>query len=683
MKTLLVQDVNRGTVLRDGLRNYSQELTTCPGRTQAQDALAHDRFALVVVDLGDFSELEGFSRWLNSHSAPHGRLVVAALGASDLPAALPLLGHGVDDLLIKPFDPEGVRARLASIEHQLKQRAQSAQVIDSLNTRAQQQVAVAALGQCALSEELSTLIAVAGRFIVDTLQVECWGWSELDGPSLRLSAGFGWPADFLGHSRPLPPPESITGRTLRGEDLLSSNLSEDPRFPEPDFVSENGIRSALSVAVKGKLNEVFGVLGGYTTRPGAFVEDELRFLEGLANVLGAAIERQRHDAEIQKHQSQVQHLQRLESVGQLAAGLAHDYNNVLTVIHGHVTLSLGDPQLPAKTAASLKVVLEAVERAANLTRQMLSFSRKQSLQPQTFDLNAAVATMARLLDKVLGRNVNLKVEPSPAKPLVHADPGMLDQVLMNLAVNSRDAMPKGGTLHISTARVRIDDADVRHQPDARPGNFACLKVTDTGCGMDEATLRRIFDPFFTTKEPGKGTGLGLSTVYGIIKQHQGWIEVESEPGRGTTFRVFLPSVSQQPTEAPPLATATARTPTETILLVEDETTLRQLAHLLLEDLGYKVIDAASGEQALQVWAEHKEKIEALLTDLVMPDGFTGFELADRLQRDRPQLKIIFTSGYGAEEVKKSLPPGRSFQFVQKPYQAESLGRAVRACLDGP
>jgi len=404
----------------------------------------------------------------------------------------------------------------------------------------------------------------------------------------------------------------------------------------------------------------------------------------VANVLGAAVERRRHEAEIQKHQSQVQHLQRLESVGQLAAGLAHDYNNILTVIHGHVTLALGDPKLQPKVASSLKVVLEAVERAANLTRQMLSFSRKQALQPQTVDLNAATASIGRLLERVLARKVVLKIEPSPDTPLVHADPGMLDQVLMNLAVNARDAMPNGGTLLISTGLVQIDGPDARRHPEVRPGKFACLKVTDTGCGMDEATLRHIFDPFFTTKEPGKGTGLGLSTVFGIVKQHQGWIEVESEPGRGTTFRIFLPSLPEPPpAPAPAPPPVHAKTPPETILLVEDEPTLRQLARLLLEDLGYGVMDAASGQQALDVWKEHKAQIDAILTDLVLPDGVTGFELADRLQHERPNLKIIFTSGYSADEVKRNLPPRRSFQFVQKPYQSESLGRAIRACLDGP
>jgi two-component system, cell cycle sensor histidine kinase and response regulator CckA len=494
--------------------------------------------------------------------------------------------------------------------------------------------------------------------------------------------GFGWREGYVGPVLVRPPAESLTGRTLQGEDFVVGDLGTDTRFTAVDFVREHGVVSAISVAVKGKANNVFGVLGAYTSRRRVLGEDDLRFMESLANVLGAAIERKRAEAEVQKYQSQMQHLQRLESVGQVAAGLAHDYNNVLTVIHGHVTLALGRSKLPPDLATSLKLVLEAVERAANLTRQMLSFSRKQSLRPQSVDLNAVMTNMAKLLDRVLGRNIQLKLEPMPDLPAIQADPGMLDQVVMNLAVNASDAMPKGGSLLLGTAVLTVDPARAQRHPEARPGTFVCLNVTDSGCGMDEPTLRRIFDPFFTTKEPGKGTGLGLSTVYGIVKQHQGWIEVESEPGRGTAFHLFFPFLSGAlATPDVPAKSAAPASRGETVLLVEDEPILRDLARLLLEGLGYRVLEAGSGQEALEVWIQHQQTIDVLLTDLVMPDGLTGFELAERVERERPGVKVIFTSGYSADEVSNKFPVQRGFHFIQKPYHADSLGRALRVCLD--
>jgi signal transduction histidine kinase/DNA-binding response OmpR family regulator len=683
MKTLLVQDGTEQTVVGQCLSKRA-ELTVCAGLEAAQEALASARFPLVVIDLEDFEETQRLCRWLREHPNPHGRFVLIVAPVDALPSALPLLETGADDLLVKPCLAEVVWARLTSVEHQIRRRAESERAIDTLNTRAQQQVAVAALGHCALSHDLGQLMESAGWSILYTLGVDLWCHLEVaeNGHQLRLAAGFGWAEAALGKVLAAPADKSLTGRSLHGEDAVSENLSEGSDTPGAEFARQAGAMSGMSVAIKGQTNKTFGVLEAYSRERRAFVDDELRFLQGLANIIGATMEWKRHEAEIQRNQSQVQHLQRLESVGQLAAGLAHDYNNVLTIIHGHVTLALGDPKLPAKVATSMKVVLEAVERAANLTRQMLSFSRKQSLQRQPVDLNTAITGMARLLDRVLGRNVQLTVETCADKPRVHADPGMLDQVVMNLAVNARDAMPKGGSLRIGTALFEIDELQARRHPDARQGKFACLKVADTGSGMDEETLKRIFDPFFTTKEPGKGTGLGLSTVFGIVKQHEGWIEVESQPGHGTTFRVFLPSLAQPPpsTAAPGPAPA-LKTPGRTVLLVEDEPTLRQLARLLLEDLGHQVIDAGSGQQALEVWKEHHQHIDVLLTDLVLPDGVTGFELADRLQQEQANLKIIFTSGYSADEVKKNLPPDRGFQFVQKPYQAESLGRAIQACIE--
>ncbi len=260
---------------------------------------------------------------------------------------------------------------------------------------------------------------------------------------------------------------------------------------------------------------------------------------------------------------------------------------------------------------------------------------------------------------------------------------MVEQVIMNLAVNARDAMPNGGTLTISTNPVEMNDAYVQTHPEARLGAFVCLRVSDTGCGMDSTTLARIFEPFFTTKPTGKGTGLGLATVYGIVKQHEGWVEVSSEPGHGTTFNVFFPASSEPVKAAPPDTSQTAkvRGGHETILVVEDEPVLRDMAHLILQDCGYHVLEAGSGAEALQVWERNPGGIDLMLTDIVMPGGMSGRELAAKLLASHPQLKIIFTSGYNVEETNTDFFRRGGAVFLQKPYTRTDLARAVRQRLD--
>jgi CheY-like chemotaxis protein len=360
----------------------------------------------------------------------------------------------------------------------------------------------------------------------------------------------------------------------------------------------------------------------------------------------------------------------------MAASLAHDYNNVLTIIHGHVTLALAEPQLSPAVGNALKTVLEAVERAADLTRHLLSFSRKQVMDTKPVDLNSVVGGAAKLLDRVLGSAISLQVDCCPSPPIIQADTGMLDQVLLNLAVNARDAMPKGGKLRISTSLATIDKLRAMAHPAAREGEFVCLAVSDTGCGMDAATLRHIFDPFFTTKGPGKGSGLGLSTVFGIVKQHQGWIEVESEPAHGTIFRVYLPTVGRP--SRPPAAEAPT-IPAEkgaVVLLVEDEITLRQLTRLLLENLGHEVLEAASGAEALRIWDDDKGRIQILFADLILPDGLTGYEIAQRILNERPELQVILTSGYSADHVRDRFPEIDRVHFLKKPYNTDALKRVL-------
>ena len=381
-------------------------------------------------------------------------------------------------------------------------------------------------------------------------------------------------------------------------------------------------------------------------------------------------------------EAQLRHAQKLESIGQLAAGVAHDFNNILTIIQGHADRLLGQYDGDAQVTEPLKLVSTAARRGSSLTRQLLMFSRKQVMQSRIVDLNAVLANLMKMLHRLLGDDVALESNFPENLPAVDADVGMIDQIIMNLSVNARDAMPRGGRLRISTSVATIDEAYVQHQPDARPGRFVCLTVADTGCGMDRETLARIFEPFFTTKEVGKGTGLGLATVYGIVKQHQGWIEVTSEAGAGTTFKVYFPA-SSKPIEvhAEKLGPDDkVRGGNETILVVEDEPVLRELARMILKDYHYEVLEASTGHEALQVWEKHKGRIDLLLTDMVMPEGMTGRELAERLQRQKPSLKVIYTSGYSSD-VMGHENATRDIKFLQKPYPPPELAQAVRECLD--
>jgi signal transduction histidine kinase/CheY-like chemotaxis protein len=382
-------------------------------------------------------------------------------------------------------------------------------------------------------------------------------------------------------------------------------------------------------------------------------------------------------------EAQLRQSQKMESVGQLAAGVAHDFNNMLTIIQSHAGLLSARPGLPAEILDSAQAIYFAAERAASLTRQLLMFSRKNLMQPRLLDLRQAVANVSTMLQRLLGETITLEFDPPSELPLVRGDTGMIEQVLMNLVVNARDAMPIGGAVTVSITTAEIDEPYVQVHPQARVGTFVCLHVTDTGRGMDAATMSRIFEPFFTTKEVGKGTGLGLATVYGIVKQHEGWIEVASQVGQGSTFSVFFPAGTEPvKAKAPePAPVPKVRGGKETILVVEDEPALRTLANTVLQECGYQVLEAASGAQALQVWNGHAGPIDLLLTDLVMPEGVSGVDLAQRLLATRPELKIIFASGYNMGELDTDFIRKAQAVFLQKPYTHVTLTNAVRDCLD--
>ena len=383
----------------------------------------------------------------------------------------------------------------------------------------------------------------------------------------------------------------------------------------------------------------------------------------------------------QRLEEQLRQSQKMEAIGQLAGGVAHDFNNILTVIHGHASLLLSS-ELEESASRSAQQISQAAERAAALTRQLLTFSRRQLIQPRKLDMNKIVGNMTDLLGRLLGEDVSLQLNYCPSPAMVEADVGMMEQVLLNLAVNARDAMPKGGRLTVRISIVDLDEAHVQRHPEARVERFVCVSNTDTGSGIPPENLQRIFEPFFTTKEVGKGTGLGLATVYGIVKQHQGWIEVESIVGKGTTFRIYIPYVgSAQAETEKPTTQISIRGGTETILLVEDERSVRELVSRVLQKYGYKILPVGNGVEALETWNQHKNEISMLFTDLVMPDNMNGRELAEKLWAERPGLKVIFTSGYSSDIVGKDFKLEPGLNYLQKPYQPQALALAVRRCLD--
>jgi PAS domain S-box-containing protein len=377
-------------------------------------------------------------------------------------------------------------------------------------------------------------------------------------------------------------------------------------------------------------------------------------------------------------ENQLREAQKMEAVGQLAAGVAHDFNNILTVIQGYASLLLAEKSPESSDRQPLETIAEQAEQAGRLVRQLLTFSRKQFVQIKPTDIGNIFLSISKMLPRVLSEDIAVIIQADPGLPLINADAGMMEQMLINLAVNARDAMPAGGRLDISAKEVDVSPAQANNHPDARPGRFLCLSVADTGHGMPPEVLSHIFEPFFTTKPVGKGTGLGLAVVYGIVKQHEGWVEVQSQPDHGSCFRIFLPVciVEPQPeliTPGPELM----RRGSETILVVEDEPAVRDVVVKLLSSHGYQTLVADSGPKALERWAQHRGKIHLLLTDMVLPGGLTGREVSHRLLAQDPTLKVIYSSGYSPCLAGTA----QDQTFLPKPYRASQLLNKLRECLD--
>jgi signal transduction histidine kinase/CheY-like chemotaxis protein len=423
-----------------------------------------------------------------------------------------------------------------------------------------------------------------------------------------------------------------------------------------------------------QLAEDAAVLGGGELghRSRIHTTDELGHLAESINAMAETLERREAEA-IQA--------QKMESVGQLAGGIAHDFNNLLTVISGRLELLAAGENLTADELEDVGEIRAATTRAVSLTRQLLAFSRKQLLRPKIVDLNSIMDEIEPMLSRLIGEDVQIVIVRDPALGHILADPGQVHQVLLNLSLNARDAMPNGGLLRIETRNESVTREAAQKIQGIQPGDYVVMTVTDTGHGMDERTMARIFDPFFTTKPAGKGTGLGLSTVYGIVKQSGATITVASARGKGTTFRVYFPVTDAPPTGEHRVVRLEAPKGTESILVVEDERAVRDLATKILESRGYKVLSAAHGGDALQIIAGSQRRIDLVLTDVVMP-GMSGRELVESLRRARPGIKVLYMSGYTDDEIVRRGLLDPAVGFIQKPFTAEELALKVRDALDG-
>jgi PAS domain S-box-containing protein len=459
-----------------------------------------------------------------------------------------------------------------------------------------------------------------------------------------------------------------------------ADVVKDPNFSRSSAAASVGLHGACAYPIRFR-SEILGVVEFLSRSIREPDPELLAMMVTIGSQIGQFIERKRVEDALGESEEQLRQSQKLEAIGQLAGGVAHDFNNLLTAINGYSALARRRIGEDHPISSYLEEISKAGDRASNLTRQLLAFGRKQLLQPLALNLNDVVDDMIKLLKRLIGEDVQLVTKPGADLKQIKADPGQLEQVLVNLVVNARDAMPRGGTVTIETANTTLDGAYASSHVGVTPGQYVMLAISDTGVGIDHDTQSRIFEPFFTTKEVGKGTGLGLSTVYGIVKQSGGNVWVYSELGKGTTFKVYLPQIEEEVDAREELpAQVIMKRGSETVLLVEDEDMVRKLAGELLEESGYRVLSAGGGEEAISLATRHKARIDLLITDVVMPK-ISGKEVAEQLKTIHPETKVLFMSGYTDEAIVHHGIVDSTIAFIQKPFSEHALAHKVREVLD--
>ena len=599
----------------------------------------------------------------------------ARLGSGDLTTRMPQTRLSEMAPTVRAFN-----SMAASLEQALH---------DARTREARLESLVEISGDLSRMQELDSLLGRIADACGRLVNTDWVGFRLVDGDELVVAGTLG-----AGKHMPVKPRikigESLDGRVAStGRALMLRDPANHPDLDPEHGVSMRrfGYRGLLTVPAKIG-DRVVGVLSFLTTREEGFTAEDMVIATAFASHAAIALENSRlllesrraYD-ELAETQGQLEQAQKMDAIGRLAGGVAHDFNNLLTVILGRTDILLHPLKPEDPMRRGIELIQRTAGRAAELTRQLLAFSRKQVLDPVVLDLSAVTTDMKDLLGRLIGEDIALLTTPTPGLGRVKADRGQIEQVVMNLAVNARDAMPQGGRLILETANVELDDEYVRRHVGARPGPHVMLAVSDTGTGIPREIQAQIFEPFFTTKEQGKGTGLGLATVYGIVKQSGGYIEVDSEPGQGTTFRIYLPRLDAAAATvdrtARPVAAAGG---TETILLVEDEEGVRELARDILRASGYTVLEARNGGEALLLCERHQGPLDMLLTDVVMP-RMSGRELAERLGPLRPDLSVLYMSGYTDDAVIRHgvLAPGTA--FLQKPFTPAALVQRVRETLD--
>ena len=573
---------------------------------------------------------------------------------------------------------------------------------DELTVRLRQQALLAEIGRRALSDlGFEALLEEACRLTALGLDVHFCKVLEFlpDQGRLLVRAGVGWQPGVVGHTTIGAELDSPAGYALHtGKPVISNRLSTEQRFHTPELLRQHSVERAVNVILLGE-GRPYGVLEADSEASGAFTEHDIDFLQGVANLLGVAIERRHAENELRrlnasleqrvetevadrrKAEDALRQSQKMEAIGQLTGGVAHDFNNLLHVIIGNLDLLARDFGGKPAQQRRIKAAQKAAARGAQLTSQLLAFARRQTLRPESRAINDLVHEFDVLTTRMLGESVRIDFDLDPSAGACDADHAQFGAALLNIVVNARDAMPSGGELTIRTANVSLNGQDAAGYPDAAAGDYVVVEVADNGAGMPPEVLERALEPFFTTKEPGKGTGLGLSQVHGFVRQSGGFVTIESEVGRGTIVRIHLPRVAA--IAAVPRSTKPILSANGTVLVVEDDPNVRDLVLAQLEDIGYATLAATNGPEALQLLQEPQNRVDLILTDVVMPGGMTGVELVRAARASRPQIPAVLTSGYtagGAAAAAEENGFAEKLPILPKPYQQAELARVVSQAL---